>query len=491
MPPSPSVFRVFCLPLLALLACSLRPLSATETNEKPNFVFIIADDLTFRDLGCYGGQAYTPNIDRFASEGMQFSQCFQSAPMCSPTRHNIYTGLYPVRSGAYPNHTFVKPGTKSVVQYLKPLGYRVALSGKTHIGPKSVFDFEYSKAGGKIGNNPDLEAVGKLFADCQDSGTPFCLFACSNEPHTPWNKGDASRYPPEKIQLPAYIADTPIVRENFSRYLAEITYYDQQVGDILRLLEQHGQAENTMVMVVSEQGNSLPFAKWTCYDHGLQSAMLVRWPGKVKPGTKTDAMVEYTDVLPTFLDAAGGEASDELDGKSFLGVLRGETDRHKSFSFGEMTTRGIINGSDYYASRSVRGWTYRLIWNAHHETTFTNACTKSEAFQSMVKAAEAGDANAKELVFKYMHRPEFELYDCKQDPMQMNNLANDPQHAKVLKRLQGKLAEWLQSQGDDPVQSEAEALLRQGKYRGKTLAEADRKYLDSKKPKKEKKPAKK
>lgn len=120
-------------------------------QEKPNFLFVIADDCTYRDIGCYGGQAHTQNIDRLATEGMLFTHCFQSAPMCSPTRHNIYTGLYPVKSGAYPNHTFAKPGTRSVVHYLKPLGYRVALSGKRHIAPKEVFPFEYVAS---VGNSP-------------------------------------------------------------------------------------------------------------------------------------------------------------------------------------------------------------------------------------------------------------------------------------------------------------------------------------------------
>ena len=96
------------------------------------------------------------------------------------------------------------------------------------------------------------------------------------------------------------------MRETFSRYLAEISYYDGQVGEILGLLDKHGLSENTMVMVVSEQGNGFPFAKWTCYESGLQSAMIVRWPGKVKAGSETDAMVEYVDVTPTFIDIAGG-----------------------------------------------------------------------------------------------------------------------------------------------------------------------------------------
>jgi uncharacterized sulfatase len=388
--------------------------------------------------------------------------------MCSPTRHNIYTGLYPVKSGAYPNHTFAIPGTKSIAHYLKPLGYRVALSGKTHIGPKEVFPFEYTVKN----KNPDMEKIEDLFVECSGSATPFCLFACSNEPHSPWNKGDASQYPPEKVKLPPYLADTPIVRENFSNYLAEITYYDQQVGDILALLDKHSLRENTLVMVVSEQGNSFPFAKWTCYGNGLQSAMIVRWPGHVQPAATTDALVEYTDVTPTFVEAAGGTPDPALDGESFMKVLTGESDRHKAYSFGEMTTRGIINGSDSYPIRSVRGWRYRLIWNLNHEAKFTNACTKSAYFQSMVAAAEAGDSNAKELVEKYHYRPEFELFDCDADPLEMTNLANDPQHAKVLARLKGKLQEWMTSQGDRGVETELDALLHLGKYKNMTREEA-------------------
>ncbi|HBN74511.1 MAG TPA: sulfatase atsG, partial [Planctomycetaceae bacterium] len=131
--------------------------------ERPNLLFIIADDCTYRDLGCYGGEAQTPHIDALCNEGMKFTQCFQAAPMCSPTRHNIYTGLYPVKSGAYPNHTFAKAGTKSIVHYLKPLGYRVHLSGKTHIAPKEVFPFEYSSKK----NNPDMQVIEQFFKECK------------------------------------------------------------------------------------------------------------------------------------------------------------------------------------------------------------------------------------------------------------------------------------------------------------------------------------
>lgn len=472
-----TIYKIsFAILIIALSSPSL------FAGPKPNLVFIIADDMTFREIGCYGGQAHTPNIDRLATEGLKFNECYQAAPMCSPTRHNIYTGLYPVKSGAYPNHTFAKPETKSIVHYLKPLGYRVALSGKTHISPKSVFPFEYS---GKK-KNPDMDVIESLFKESKEAKKPFCLFACSNEPHAPWDKGDPSKYPPEKIILPPYIVDTPVVREQFGKYLAEVTYYDTQVGQILKLLDQHKLRRNTLVVVVSEQGNQFPFAKWTCYGNGLQSAMIARWPGKVEAGSTTDAMVEYVDIVPTFVEAAGGVPSDVLDGESFLPVLKGETIHHKDFSYGIMTTRGIIAGSDQYAIRTVRGKKYRLIWNLNYKEKFSNVAQQTPSFLSMIKAAEAGDANAKKLVNDYYYRPEYELFDCKVDPHEMNNLAGNPKYKDVVEKLNKKLIAWMKEQGDKGIETELDAITRQGKFKNMTREDAMEKFK-SKKPKNKKK----
>ena len=427
-------------------------------NKKPNFVFIIADDCTFRDIGCYGGQAYTPNIDKLASEGMRFTQCFQAAPMCSPTRHNIYTGLYPVKSGAYPNHTFAKEGTKSVVHYLKPLGYRVALSGKRHIKPEEIFPFEYS---GK-GNNPDFTALDKFMSECKGSETPFCIFACSNEPHSPWNKGDASRYDASKFKLPPYFVDTKETRENMTRYLAEITYYDWQVGQALALLDKYNLADNTLLIVVSEQGSSFPFGKRTCYDIGLQSAFIARWPGKIKPGTVNNALIEYLDVLPTYIEAAGGTPPSVLDGKSLLPVLLGKAKEHKKYVFGEMTTLGIINGSEHYGIRSIRSNRFKYVWNFTPETKFQNACTKSIIFKSWQDKA-ASDTDAADKVRRYEHRPGEELYDITKDQYEWNNLADDPKYARVKTGLRKRLQEWMEAMGDKGQQTELEALEHQAK----------------------------
>jgi N-sulfoglucosamine sulfohydrolase len=361
-----------------------------------------------------------------------------------------------VKSGAYPNHTFVKAGTKSIAHYLQDVGYRVALSGKRHIAPASCFPFEYS---GK--KNPDLDAIDTLFGDCAKSSTPFALFACSNEPHSPWDKGDASKYPPADVKLPPVLFDTEPTRDEFSRYLAEVTYFDWQVGQIMKLLEKHGLAENTLLVVLSEQGNSFPFAKWTCYDAGLQSGMIARWPGRINAGSQTGAMVEYVDLVPTLLAAAGVVAPDILDGKSFLPVLRGESDEHKQYAYGLQTTRGVINGSEHYGIRSVRSEQFRYIRNLSPEVEFQNIVFRSESFKSWQAAAARGDHRAAALVHRYSNRPAVELYDCVNDPWNEQNLAQQPEHKQVLHTLSAKLDAWMAQQGDLGQATELAAKERQ------------------------------
>lgn len=445
--------------LLTLFVIGLAA-STSVVAERPNFLFVIADDCTYWDMECYGGQAKTPNLNRLCDEGLKFTSCFQAAPMCSPTRHCLYTGIYPVKSGAYPNHTFVKAGTKSIPHYLKRAGYRVALSGKTHINPKDAFPFEFSGKG-----NPDMLTVDKLIAESKSSNTPFCLFACSNEPHTPWNKGDASVYPPESLKLPSFFVDTPATREGYSRYLAEITFYDDQVGQLLELLDKHNVVDNTLVMVVSEQGNAFTSAKWTCYDMGLQSGMIVRWPGKTKPNSVTDAMVEYVDVVPTFLAAAKVPEPYGLDGKSFLRVLTGEKQTHKDFSYGIHTTRGIINGSESFGIRSIRSGSYRYVLNLSPETKFTNAVNRTDWWKEWVTLAESGDKHAQKCVQDYQHRPAEELFDVRRDPHNQINLAGKPDVAEIQSELRERLMAWMASQGDEGEATELAA--REHQWRGK------------------------
>jgi N-sulfoglucosamine sulfohydrolase len=446
--------KQFALGTGALMLCSAAIAQNVKESQQPNILLFLADDCTYRDLGCYGStDVITPTIDNFAKEGMQFSRCFQATAMSSPTRSNLYTGIYPVKSGAYPNHTFAKEGTNSIVQYLAPKGYKTGLLGKTHINPRSVFPFEYL---GDKADELDFSKMDEFLSKSSTDKKPFCLYVCSHQPHGPYTKGDPSKYDQSMVKLPPYLVDTKETRAEFVKYLAEINYLDGEFAQALELLKKHGFSDNTIVIFASEQGNSFPFSKWTCYGTGLQSAFLARWPGKIKPATKSDAMIEYVDVVPTFMEIAGLKPPEVLDGKSFLPVLLGKETTHKQFVYGIQTTRGIIEGSDYYGVRTVRSEKYRYILNITPEATFSNGTINGATFQSWVKKGKT-DPKAKELANKYQHRPAEELYDVVNDPFEMNNLAKNPKFAKERKELKEKLETWMKSQGDKGQQTELEA----------------------------------
>ncbi len=212
---------------------------------------------------------------------------------------------------------------------------------------------------------------------------------------------------------------------------------------------------------MSEQGSSFPFAKWTCYDAGLQSAFIARWPGKIKAGAVSDAMIEYTDILPTYVEAAGGTPAAVLDGKSLLPVLFGKQQEHKKYVFGEMTTRGIIDGSEHFGIRSIRSRQFKYVWNFTPEVAFRNVSLKSGIFRSWQARAASGDRDAAEKVRRYQERPGEELYDVTTDPYEWNNLADNPEHAHIKSELRTELLGWMKNMGDRGQQTEMEALAHQ------------------------------
>lgn len=433
--------------------------SGDGENAKPNLILFMADDCSYYDIGCYGSKdSKTPNIDEFAKEGMLFTEAYQAAPMSSPTRHNLLTGLWPVKSGAYPNHAIVKEGTESIVQHLRPHGYKVALIGKSHVEPSSVFDWDFNIPIKK--GELDFEAVESFIANCKANNEPFCLFVMSNQPHTPWNKGNPNMFSPEEIDLPPFYVDIPETREKFRKYLAEVNYMDDEFGKLLNIVEKTNIKDNSVVVYLSEQGNSLPFAKWTCYDAGVRSACIVRWPGEIIPNSVSNAMVEYVDIVPTFLNFAQIVPSNKLDGESFLPVLKDKNTTHKKYTFSLQTTRGIINGSEHYGIRSVSDAKYRYIINLTPDATFKNATTESKLFKEWKMIAK-DDESAFWITNKYQHRPAIELYDIENDKYCMNNIANDPGNSAIIKSLDKVLKDWMAECGDKGQITEMEALEHQ------------------------------
>ena len=436
--------KVHTLSTVAVAIFLAASLGQAEAVKQPNILIVIADDLNKDSVGIYGNKdVKTPNIDRLASQGMRFNLAYTSTAMCAPTRQQMYTGLYPVRSGAYPNHSKVKPGTKSLVHYLKALGYRVGLSGKRHFGPPSSFPFE------QVSRKVDAKAIHEFVA--RDEKQPFCLLVTSNSPHVPWSAGDASQYDPGKLTIPPYWVDTPEMRESLTRYYAEITDLDQEVGECMKILRETKQEDNTAMIFTTEQGAQYPGCKWTCYENGLNVGFIVRWSGQVKPGSVSDAMIHYVDVAPTLVEMAGGEAIKGLDGRTFLGVLRGKTKRHNSVTYGVHTQMNAIGSPPTgYAVRSIRAGKWKYIMNLNHKVTFKNALTQNDKenyWASWVRTAKT-DTKAARLVKRYLNRPAEELYDLSKDPHELNNLAGREKQAKVKARLKQQLQDWMTSQGD-------------------------------------------
>ena len=441
------------LPLMAMTALGVVPTWAA--TKRPNIVLIISDDTRMLDFGCYGSpDAVTPNIDRLAREGLRFTGFFQATAMSSPTRHCLLTGLYPVRSGAYPNHTFLNPGVRTLPQYLKDLGYRVAMQGKRHIAPMSAFPFEELA---KPNANVNPERIELFLREMAHSREPFFLYVASHDAHAPWTRGDQSLFDPERLTLPPTLVDTPQVRELYARYLAEIQQLDTDVGRIDRLLKKYGLDDDTVLIFTSEQGHQFPFAKWTCYDAGLQTAFIIRWNGVTQPGSSTQALCEYVDVTPTLIDIAGGTPPRDLDGRSFREVIEGKRSTHKQRVYGIQTSNGIINGPDYYGIRSVRDDRYCYIRNLTPEARFQCVVTRQAYFQEWEQLGAAGDSFARQRASLYQKRPAEELYDIQADPYQMHNLADDPRYGDTIARMRAELDAWMESQGDKGQQTELEA----------------------------------
>ncbi|MBD3276341.1 MAG: sulfatase-like hydrolase/transferase, partial [Candidatus Marinimicrobia bacterium] len=298
------------------------------STDRPNFLFILSDDHGIMDAGCYGNLVInTPNIDMLASEGLLFRQAFTPAAMCAPSRSSLFTGLNPHRHGCYMNHGSVKEDVQSIPNFLGELGYRVGLAGKRHIKPEKAFPFEYMTL--------SLDAIEEFIN--RSTEEPFCLFVATNDPHAEKigsRRGfrPSSLYDEQEIPLPPYLVDTAETREQRAGYYDLVTRLDSLVGDISTLLENLNLAENTLLTYASDHGASFPFEKWTCYEAGLNLPMIMRWPGVIEPGTQTSARVSFIDVVPTFIDLAGGEPSEyDFDGKSFQSVILDNSTKHHEY----------------------------------------------------------------------------------------------------------------------------------------------------------------
>lgn len=415
--------------------------------NKPNIVIFLSDDHGYDDAGVYGNeQIMTPNIDRLAKEGLTFTHAFAASPLCSPSRCVIETGLMPFRNGAHKFGTPIRDDIKTMPEYFKELGYYTAEIGKFHHGPPNKFPYDFIDGDENIAESFIREYTGDR---------PLFLMVCTHPPHTPWVENRV--YDPNEIILPPNFIDTPETREDRAKYYSDVTLMDSILGNVYSALEEQDMLNNSMFIYTTDQGANWPFGKWTLYDAGLRVPFIARWPGEIKPGSKTDAMIDLSDMLPTCIEVAGGVAAEYLDGQSIMGVLKGKTKQHREVVFGTHT--GNDNGGlgvwNHCPTRMIRTEQYKYILNLEPDTSFTTHITGSPQnsvhylsfWKTWEKEAET-DERAYQIVNKYLHRPLEELYDLHADPFEMNNLVNDPGHYDLLSSLKEQLSQWRKAQGD-------------------------------------------
>jgi N-sulfoglucosamine sulfohydrolase len=437
--------------LAVLLMISLGIAVRSNAVAAPNIVIFISDDHSQLDVSPYGESVIrTPHIQRLADAGLTFTRAYVASPSCAPSRAALLTGLMPARNGAEANHARPHAQIRKWPSYFQEIGYEVVAFGKvSHYKHTADYGFDYF-ANDTFHDHAGIPAAVEFLKNrSQGSAKPLCLFVGINWPHVPWPETELG-YDPQSLSLPAGSIDTPATREWRARYAAAVTKADADLGLIYHAAQEYLPA-NTMFLFSSDHGAQWPFAKWNLYEAGVSVPLIIAFPGVVKENTRTDAMVNWTDFLPTLLNVAGGAAPLDIDGRSFVQVLRGETNRHRDYVF---TTHSNDNRMNVYPSRAVRDERWKYIRNLHPEFAFTThidlvaGYLGQRAFFSTWETAAKVDPLAAAIIRRYHSRPAEELYDLQADPNEQKNLAFDASHANRLADMRASLTHWMQSQGD-------------------------------------------
>ncbi len=444
--------RITPLHLIVALAMSPAAIAAAAAGSgRPDILVFLTDDQSQLDATPYGESVIrTPSMQRLADEGMTFNRAFVASPSCAPSRAALLTGRMPARNGAEANHSKPRADIKKWPAYFQELGYEVVAFGKiSHYKHTKDYGFDLFAFDGFHEHQSIGAAVDYLKNRKRDGAKPLCLMVGSNWPHVPWPEAP-TEYEPALLRLPAGSVDTPKTREWRARYAAAVTKADDDLGAVLAAARACLPSP-PLVLFSADHGAQWPFAKWNLYESGVRVPLLVVWPGVVKPGSRTDAMVNWTDFLPTLVEAAGGKPPEDIDGRSFCRVLRGETGSHRDHIFATHSGDGDFN---IYPSRSVRDSRWKYMRNLHPEFAFTTHIDlvagrlgQRDFFATWEEAAKT-DAAAAAILRRYHERPAEELYDLANDPDEQHNLAAEAGHAARLAALRAELDDWLRAQGD-------------------------------------------
>ncbi|MCG8653380.1 MAG: sulfatase [Pirellulales bacterium] len=474
-----------------------------------NVLFIITDDES-PTLGCYGDSAaVTPAIDAIARDGMIFRNAFATTASCSASRSVVMSGLHNHRNGQFghQHHYHKFASFHDVVSLALPrvmsrAGYRTGQIGKYHVAPETVYHFETYLKGNSRNAVAMAEASRQFITDKTDD-RPFFLYFATSDPHRGGGKDQTSSrelkpdlfgnkpnrgahqgvkevfFDPADVTVPPFLPDTVETREELAQYYQSCSRIDAGVARLVEILQEAGLYDKTLIVFTSDHGMAFAGGKTTVYEGGLRVPMVVRDPYQKKRGVQSDALISHIDITPTLLDYAGGldaknnapknfldpakfwkergEALKEnrngnkkfnaYHGKSWLHCLAHPQQPHHEAIFASHTFHEI---QMYYPMRVVRDAKYKLIWNIAHPLPYPFASDLWAASSWQAQLAKGEDAPYGNMtVERYVHRPQFELFDMQADPHETTNLAESTGHRDILEAYQAKLKA-MQKKMDDP-----------------------------------------
>ena len=465
----------FCASGLSVAGCGTGPVArprpdhlrvARPQQERPNILWITCEDIS-PWLGCYGDPyALTPNLDRFAGQSIVYDKAFVTAPVCAPVRSCLVTGVYATSLGTQHLRSEIALPTKVQPwpKLLRAVGYYCSNNYKEdyNFTDPTIWDDSSQTAHWRH------RAVGQPFFSVfnlmsthqgQINGSDEAFFETYRSKLTA-----EERHDPNRLLLPPFYPDTPMVRKIWARYYDLITYMDKQVGELLAALEADRLADSTIVFFFSDHGMGLPRYKRTLYDSGLRVPLMVRFPGPwqrlapLTPGGRTDRLVSTVDLPPTVLELVGVAVPDYMQGRPFLGPQPAPP---RDSIYGATSRVDEV----YEVSRCVRDQRYKYIHNFMPHLSYVQPSEypdRAEIMKELRGIAERGGMIGPQKALWEPTKPVEELYDTQADPHEIDNLADSAAHRDILVRLRKRLREWMLETHDTGLLSEAEMHIRAG-----------------------------
>ena len=481
--PATTLLQPLLITLAALLLAPLAALSATESKLR-NIVLILADDMGNDMSGLGTPGLATPNLDQLARDGVLFTRAFSAAAVCSPSRAAILTGMFPHSNGLWcntqnagldypriadkperpsPVRSAIREDIPTLVELLKERGFYSAITQKSHIQPAWRFPFD---KGFPYRNKPG--EYKRLVGEVKNAAgeRPFFLMANISSPHRPF-KGhlaanglgyEPATIDPEKISVPSWLPDTPLMRKDLAQYYACVQITDACVGAVLAGLKEQGLLENTLVIFTSDNGFGYPRGKTSGYAAGLHMPLLVAGPG-VRRNERCAVPVSLVDIMPTMLSAVGLPVPETVQGLPLWPLLKGQA---KDFPRNVMMAsesehylaRAVCDGRYYYVRNVVKpsGGFKRPPMNAdlYDEKVWDN-----RAYRATLEAQKEHPVEYGMLAdFVDGHIPDEELFDLKSDPYCMKNVLSDPALTATLETLRASLVDWRKRTDDRDTQED-------------------------------------